>query len=191
MRIYLACFVLSLVFLLGCSEKTPNDMPVAYDSMLQFDVGSGETPEAVHSGDGNIHVAATCYIPVPTKGGPGHVLSYCNGLMVELRWNKVERVEIRLQNGSRSDLVFSGFQWRIANMLRENQSTSGRSNWGLPDSKTFCREFKTLGSTVRLKRLSNSKEPSAYQMIRARWLPKMIDVPEIQLKNGFDVTDNN
>ncbi len=67
MKICPLLLVLSSVLLLGCNEKGTNDIPVAYDSMLQFDVGSGETPEAVHSDDGNIHVAATCYIPVPSK----------------------------------------------------------------------------------------------------------------------------
>ena len=187
MKIYLCLFAFASALLLGCNNKTPNEVPVEYNSMIQFDVGSAETPEAAYSGDGNIHVAATCYIPVPSKGGSGHVLSYCNGLMVELRWNKVEPLEI----GSQSGVVFSGFQWRIANMLRENESTAGKPNWNQPDTKTFYRKFKTLISSVPLKRFSNSKEPGAYQMIRARWLPKMIEVPEIHLKNDFNVADND
>ena len=182
MKINRVYFVLLFVFLLGCKEKASKDIPVEYDSMLQIEVGSGETVEAINFNDGNVDIAATCYIPVPSKGGPGHVLSYCDGLMVELTWDKVEPFE----NAGKPGVAFKGFRWRIANFLRENESTSGKSDWGLPHTEYFNTEFKTLVSSVPLKRFSNSKEPSAFSMIRARWLPKMIDVPEIQLKNSFE-----
>ncbi len=182
MKMYIVCCILLSVSLLGCKKKASNDIPVEYDSMLQFEVGSSETIEAVNFNDGNVDIAATCYIPVPSKSGAGRVLAYCDGLMVELTWNKVEPFE----NAGKPGVVFKGFQWRIANFLRENESTSGKSDWGSPQTEYFSSEFKTLGSSVPLKRFSNSNEPRAYSMIRARWLPKMIDVPEIQLKNSFE-----
>ena len=89
MRPCTSILVLLPFLVLGCKEQGTNGSAAEHDSMLEFEVGYADTRNGAYNNTGDIHVAAKCYIPVPSKGGPGHVLSYCNDLLVEMKWSKV------------------------------------------------------------------------------------------------------
>ena len=181
MRTLLSLCILLPIVLLGCKEKGVNESAAEYDSILQFEVGSADTRNGAYNDTGDIHVSGKCYIPVPSEGGPGHALSYCNDMLVELKWSKVEP----FRHESKPGIVFTDFRWRIGNRLREGDGTTRTFGWTgpiNPNTRGFSHDYETLVTAVSFNHSSTDPNDGPFLLIRARWLPKKINPPEIQLQ---------
>ncbi len=183
MRTAISLCILLPIFLLGCKDKGMNGSTAEYESMLQFDVGCADTRNGAYNNTGDIHVAATCYVPVPSQGGPGHVLSYCNDLLVEVKWSKVEP----FRHVSKPGVVFTDLRWRIGNRLREDVGTTRTFGWTgpiNPNTKGFSQDYETLTTAVSFNHSSTDPNDGPFLMLRARWVPTKINPPEIQLQRS-------
>ena len=175
------CIVTCLV-LLGCRDADRGVPDAEYDSMLQFQVGHTATREGATRGSGGVHVAATCHVPVPSQGGPGHVLSYCGGLLVEMKWSGVRP----LRDSPKPGLVFSDLRWRVGNRLMESsQDSRTLDGWHgpiEPGTSTFTEDYRLLVTPVSFRHTAKDAHKGPFLMVRARWQQGKLKPPDIQLR---------
>ena len=177
--------ILFSVFLLGCGRAEQADVDLEYDSTLLFEVGHADSSQGAYDNTGEIHVAAQCSVPVPRRGGSGRVSSYDNGMLVELKWSKVEP----LTDSEGRGVVFTDLRWRIGNRLLEGDGDSRTVGWNgpiEPNTSRFTEDYRLLVSTTTFDQSGEGKGP--YLMIRARWHSGKLNPPDIKLLESQDGT---
>jgi hypothetical protein len=179
--------MLLTVFLLGCSPAEKAVVVLDYDSTLLFEVGHADTSQGAYDNTGDIHVAAHCSVPVPRRGGPGRVLAFDNGLLVELKWSKVEPITDSEERG----VVFSEFQWHIGNRLLQGKYDSRTFGWHRergPSTTRFTEDYRLLVSTTSINPGRDTQGEAPFLMVRARWHSVKLNPPDIQLLESQDET---
>ena len=69
MRIAIRLSLLLGLFILGCEGDNGNS--AEYDSTLEIQVGCSDVPQVAADSGGQVYVAATCRVPVPSERGAG------------------------------------------------------------------------------------------------------------------------
>ena len=141
---------------------------------MQIAVVSGLKPDDNIS-DGEWHLAATGILPVRSSGGPGHVVSNTNGVVIELQWDDVRMTH----DGKR--IKFDGGKWRIMNRIDRRDGVSQTVEGGPSrPALNIGMEFEWLASceidTMFTERAGRRL------VIRARVLPETPSAPPLKLE---------
>jgi hypothetical protein len=187
MRQFITSLIIFTVLLVGsCKRNSTPQEPVKYDSCLEFQVALRMTPLNVGDGynDGEFKVITSNIVPIHREGGPGHVVSDVNGVIVEMQWSDVEPA-------GRNGVNFTDFRWIIRNrLLCSDSETRWWSDWSgrvSPNTQGFSTEFDALVTPVSIhpKSHDSAERPPPILFLRCRWLPSLPKVPDIDLRNNM------
>lgn len=171
--VWLAIAVVALVSGCGGQKKIVPD--TEYNSAIEVRIGIADSTDAPETA-----VVAKCLVPVPRQGGKGRVLASCDGMVVEMVWDKAESLR---GMGTKEGVLFTDFGWRIRNRLVRGGSIS-TLGWSKHKTAGFTVESKPLVSSIEL-RSDSWGAGGPFQVIRARWLPEMtVSDIKVEMKEG-------
>ncbi len=163
----------------GCNQESETSDTEIKNSAIEFQTAVRSTPfktgDDINSGE--YRVVSSNLLPI-SGHGPSHVVSVKDGMWVEMKWSKVELYP-------KDNIMLRDFKWRIRNPLKDKKGDSWNFGWYKrikPDSQGFSTEFDHLVTPTSLRHTKEELETGPVLVIRARWLPQLPPVKEVEIE---------
>lgn len=149
----------------SCSRSpSPGSVEPAPTGYLEIQIGLGETSDETgeFSSSGEFSVANSHVLPI-SSGGPQHVVSVVDGVVVEAKWQQAKESHYHEENPG---VIFEGFQWVVRSELEYRNDTRSY-RWTRPEVQGFSRGWNLLITPLSV---DTSTEDSPMLAIRGRWV---------------------
>lgn len=172
--VYSALANMTLILLTGCGSESSSvlrdtgDIDCAIE--IQIAVRSQPYREGEGMNAGDFYVASSNVFPIRSAGGPGHVISKSDGVIMEIEWSGVQLRERRKDqhHSFKNRISFDDFRFQLINQVLRPDGTSHGFGSG-PGSMTLGPEFDVTQGPVTFSAGVDNKESAL--VVRARLLP--------------------